>query len=110
MLACLLWCVCMGYPVAAVQDAYGPCVARSRAMRDKETPVEIALDRNAALSGSLGVPRDARGLVIFAHGSGSSRFSPRNQAVARALRDGGLATLLLDLLTPDEEQLDLRTA
>lgn len=49
------------------------------------------------------------GVVLFAHGSGSSRFSPRNRRVARALRDGGLATLLVDLLTPAEEEIDLRT-
>jgi dienelactone hydrolase len=55
------------------------------------------------LKGLLGVPPDAAGLVIFAHGSGSSRLSPRNNRVAAALRDGGLATLLLDLLTPTEE-------
>jgi predicted alpha/beta-hydrolase family hydrolase len=55
------------------------------------------------LKGLLGVPPDATGLVIFAHGSGSSRHSPRNNRVAAVLRDGGLATLLLDLLTPQEE-------
>ncbi len=54
------------------------------------------------LGGFLGVPEEARGLVIFAHGSGSSRFSPRNDFVARALRRAGLATLLFDLLTPEE--------
>ncbi|MCH8686234.1 dienelactone hydrolase family protein [Pedomonas mirosovicensis] len=55
------------------------------------------------LQGLLGVPEAARGLVIFAHGSGSGRLSPRNNHVARGLRDAGLATLLLDLLTPAEE-------
>src|SRR5438552_6485322 len=55
------------------------------------------------LKSLLGVPPDATGLVIFAHGSGSSRLSPRNNRVAAVLRDGGLATLLLDLLTPEEE-------
>jgi len=55
------------------------------------------------LKGLLGVPSEASGLVVFAHGSGSSRLSPRNNRVAAALRDGGLATLLLDLLTPAEE-------
>src|SRR2546430_15029572 len=55
------------------------------------------------LKGLLGVPPDATALVIFAHGSGSSRLSPRNNRVAAALRGGGLATLLLDLLTPEEE-------
>src|ERR1700752_513246 len=51
-----------------------------------------------------------RGLVLFAHGSGSSRQSPRNQYVARTLEQRGLATLLIDLLTPEEEQTDLVTA
>lgn len=55
------------------------------------------------LSGILGVPDGARGLVLFAHGSGSSRLSPRNQFVARELRRAGLGTLLFDLLQVDEE-------
>jgi dienelactone hydrolase len=55
------------------------------------------------LRGILGSPTDARGLVIFAHGSGSGRLSPRNNHVAAGLRDAGFATLLLDLLTPEEE-------
>ncbi|MCY1018705.1 dienelactone hydrolase family protein [Pyxidicoccus sp. MSG2] len=58
------------------------------------------------LGGSLGLPSGARGLVIFAHGSGSSRFSPRNRAVARALREAGLGTLLFDLLSEEEEARD----
>ena len=57
------------------------------------------------LEGLLGVPRGALGLVLFAHGSGSSRFSPRNTYVARALQDSGLATLLFDLLTEDEQEV-----
>ena len=61
------------------------------------------------LSGSLTIPENAIGLVLFAHGSGSSRYSPRNQFVARTLNDAGLSTLLFDLLTPDEEAMDLRT-
>ena len=56
------------------------------------------------LVGDLAVPRDADGLVLFAHGSGSSRFSSRNRQVASALNEHGLATLLLDLLTPEEER------
>lgn len=56
------------------------------------------------LKGLLGVPEDARGIVIFAHGSGSGRLSPRNNHVARGLREARLATLLIDLLTPMEEQ------
>ncbi len=61
------------------------------------------------LLGDLEVPPRARGLVVFAHGTGSSRFSPRNRLVAQSLRDVGFATLLLDLLTAEEEQTDLRT-
>jgi dienelactone hydrolase len=61
------------------------------------------------LDGDLTVPASARGLVVFAHGSGSGRHSPRNRYVAEALNRAGLATLLLDLLTPAEEEEDLRT-
>ena len=61
------------------------------------------------LDGTLGLPDRPSGVVLFAHGSGSSRFSPRNGYVARVLRENGLATLLLDLLTADEEQVDLVT-
>jgi putative phosphoribosyl transferase len=62
------------------------------------------------LQGDLGIPAEPHGLVLFAHGSGSSRRSPRNQYVARALERRGLATLLIDLLTPEEEAIDDRTA
>jgi putative phosphoribosyl transferase len=61
------------------------------------------------LEGNLSVPEGAKGVVLFAHGSGSGRHSPRNRYVARVLRERGLATLLIDLLTPDEEEADLRT-
>jgi putative phosphoribosyl transferase len=62
------------------------------------------------LDGDLAVPvADPRGVVLFAHGSGSSRHSPRNRRVAGVLQQSGWATLLLDLLTPQEEQVDLRT-
>src|SRR6185437_6107281 len=63
----------------------------------------------APLAGDLSIPTDARGIVVFAHGSGSSRHSPRNRFVADTLRAGGLATLLMDLLTEDEEAEDVRT-
>ncbi len=63
--------------------------------------IAIPLD-HVQLSGTLIIPSDARGLVIFAHGSGSSRHSPRNQFVAGVLRKANLATLLFDLLTPEE--------
>jgi pimeloyl-ACP methyl ester carboxylesterase len=62
-----------------------------------------------ALIGDLVRPTDASGIVLFAHGSGSSRFSPRNQFVARAFNRRGLATLLIDLLTPAEEPVDEAT-
>jgi pimeloyl-ACP methyl ester carboxylesterase len=65
--------------------------------------IEIAFGE-LRLQALLGVPAEAEGLVIFAHGSGSGRLSPRNSRVAAALREAGLATLLLDLLTHDEER------
>ena len=61
------------------------------------------------LEADVTVPEPAQALVLFAHGSGSSRHSPRNRYVAGELQDAGLATVLADLLTPDEEQLDART-
>jgi dienelactone hydrolase len=61
------------------------------------------------LEGELVVPDSAPGVVLFAHGSGSSRHSPRNRYVAGELQEAGLATVLVDLLTPDEEQVDART-
>ncbi len=63
----------------------------------------------AALSGSLAIPENSEGLVLFAHGSGSSRHSTRNQFVASTLNRAGLGTLLFDLLTPEEEALDIHT-
>jgi putative phosphoribosyl transferase len=84
-------------------------------------PLEEEMERSAetvmlqipagevTLAGDLEIPENARGLVLFAHGSGSSRQSPRNQAVAELLRNAGLATMLFDLLTPDEEVEDAYT-
>jgi putative phosphoribosyl transferase len=66
--------------------------------------------KTAALDAFIDIPRTAQGMVIFAHGSGSSRFSSRNQFVARALNEAALGTLLLDLLTPQEDAYDQRTA
>lgn len=60
----------------------------------------------ARLEGSLVIPEGAQGIVLFAHGTGSSRHSPRNRFVAQELNDVGLATLLIDLLTTDEEEVD----
>ena len=62
-----------------------------------------------ALEGALSIPERAGGVVVFAHGSGSSRFSPRNRFVAAFLNQGGLGTLLLDLLTAEEHEIDERT-
>ena len=63
----------------------------------------------ASLEGNLAKPASCKGIVLFAHGSGSSRHSPRNQYVARVLREAGIATCLIDLLTEEEEAIDLRT-
>ena len=71
--------------------------------------VHIAVG-SVTLEGNLSVPEGAGGVVLFAHGSGSSRHSPRNRYVARLLNEAKLATLLIDLLTSDEEAIDLRTA
>ena len=62
------------------------------------------------IQGTLVVPAGAKGVVLFAHGSGSSRFSPRNQYVAKVLNKAGMATFLIDLLTQDEEEIDIVTA
>ena len=62
------------------------------------------------ISGDLSIPAGAESVVLFAHGSGSSRHSPRNQFVARTIREAGVGTLLFDLLTKDEEALDEHTA
>src|SRR5438128_10046005 len=72
--------------------------------------IEVQISAGAAtLDGNLTIVREAKGLVFFAHGSGSSRHSPRNQFVAGTLNQAGLATLLFDLLTPEEESVDLYT-
>lgn len=74
----------------------------------EQRTVRVPLGRQA-LEGDLIVPAHARGIVLFAHGSGSSRFSARNKHVAAILQESGFATLLLDLLTPNEEELDRRS-
>jgi putative phosphoribosyl transferase len=73
-------------------------------------PVRIGQADGAMVDGDLAVPDGASGIVVFAHGSGSSRHSRRNRQVAAALQQRGLATLLMDLLTTDEEAVDVRTA
>lgn len=77
-------------------------------MNGEERAVRVVAEP-VTLEGNLSLPEGARRVVLFAHGSGSSRHSPRNRYVARRLNEGGLATLLIDLLTPDEEAIDLRT-
>ena len=79
--------------------------AKAGIAREVEIPVG-----HSWLTGDLVVPDGASGLVLFAHGSGSSRNSPRNQFVAAVLREAGVGTLLFDLLTPQEELLDIQTA
>ncbi len=73
-----------------------------------ESDVRISL-KDATLDGTLAVPPEARGIVLFAHGSGSSRHSPRNRSVAHYLQQVPLATLLMDLLTMEEEAIDQQT-
>jgi dienelactone hydrolase len=80
-----------------------------RTTEDVETQVRVAIG-SVTLEGNLGLPESARGVVLFAHGSGSGRHSPRNRFVAAQLREAGLATLLLDLLTVEEEAVDQHTA
>lgn len=71
--------------------------------------VAIPIGGKIVLRGNLIIPPGAKGIVLFAHGSGSGRKSPRNRFVAKALQDGKLATLLIDLLTIDEEAIDVQT-
>lgn len=77
--------------------------------KGEERPVRVVVDR-VTLEGDLSLPEHAGGIVLFAHGSGSSRHSPRNRHVAQLLNEANLATLLVDLLTLDEEAVDVRTA
>ena len=70
---------------------------------------QVQVSGAVTLEGTLGITKNPRGVVIFAHGSGSSRHSPRNRYVAKILRNSGLVTLLIDLLTVDEEAVDIHT-
>src|SRR5215470_472160 len=79
------------------------------ALQNIHSQVSIPVGR-IVLEGDVNIPAGARSIVIFAHGSGSSRHSPRNRYVANTLGQAGLATLLFDLLTASEEAIDLRTA
>jgi putative phosphoribosyl transferase len=96
-------------PSETKTEAEAAAVAVEGSMAESVTEVSIPVD-GGAISGTLVVPAGARGVVLFAHGSGSSRFSVRNRFVAGELRAAGLATLLMDLLTPEEEAIDRITA
>jgi len=87
---------------------YGPAPSTC-GVNAHNMPVQIPAS-GVRLAGDLTVPPAARGLVMFAHGSGSSRHSPRNRQVASELQQASLATLLMDLLTQEEDAVDLRTA
>jgi putative phosphoribosyl transferase len=81
-----------------------------RTLRESDNERLVSVQANAVtLRGNLVIPAGAQGLVLFAHGSGSSRHSPRNRYVAQALNNAGLATLLIDLLTPEEDLVDRQT-
>jgi len=76
---------------------------------DEQKEPMTAPSTNTKLEGNLIIPKAAEGIVVFAHGSGSSRHSPRNQYVAQVFNNAGLATLLTDLLTKEEEEVDIKT-
>lgn len=84
---------------------YAPQVIHETEVRNVEIPTDAGI-----LKGALAVPDEATGMVLFAHGSGSGRLSPRNRQVAATLQEAGLATFLFDLLTEREEALDRYTA
>jgi dienelactone hydrolase len=78
-------------------------------MNTRIDSLEVTIEAEVELRGQLSIPEAACGIVLFVHGSGSSRFSPRNRLVAEVLNRAGLATLLFDLLTADEEKIDAIT-
>ena len=78
-------------------------------MNTKSSLIYIPVGRDE-IQGDLQIPERAKAIVVFAHGSGSSRHSPRNKHVADVLNESRIATLLIDLLTPDEELVDFQTA
>jgi putative phosphoribosyl transferase len=84
-------------------------MSRRPVVHARETAIHLPLS-GVVLNGDLTIPEEATGIVLFAHGSGSSRLSPRNRQVAHTLQDKGLATLLFDLLTAEEALEDARTA
>jgi len=89
---------------ARAGEAAPPAPAEAVAGPPARSEVRISVPGGAEIVGDLAVPQPAAGLAVFAHGSGSSRHSPRNRQVATALNQAGLATLLIDLLTPAEER------
>ncbi len=94
--------------------AFGNSTAGKRAMNPLQTQpnaeavVKVSTG-SVVVEGNLGIPAGAQGLVLFAHSSGSSRHSQRNRYMAQILHEGGLATLLIDLLTAEEEAIDMQT-
>jgi putative phosphoribosyl transferase len=84
-------------------------MAETAGAKTEDRLVQVPVGR-VTLEGNLTLPERAGGVVLFAHGSGSSRHSPRNRRVARILNEANLATLLVDLLTPEEEAVDAHTA
>ena len=101
--------------IAFREKAGSPGEAKEEAMpftmHERYEPHAVSIPvRGLSLNSDLIVPPLAEGIVVFAHGSGSSRLSPRNRAVATELNEAGFATLLLDLLTPSEERWDATTA
>lgn len=102
--------MCIDFTHAVTQDvARGLGVMREQGkLGSIQSTVQI-LAGKTSLEGELTVPFGASGIVLFAHGSGSSRHSPRNQLVARVIVEAGVGTLLFDLLTREEEQQDLKT-
>jgi putative phosphoribosyl transferase len=74
-----------------------------------EAGIPIDQPQKVVLNGDLSIPNKSKAMIIFAHGSGSGRNSPRNHHVAKALNDNGFATLLVDLLAPDEQESDLKS-
>ncbi len=91
-------CLARGHPPAVAMTVVGQ--ADDPPVHDEEV---VILSGSVRLGGHLTVPEEAGGMIVFAHGSGSSRHSPRNRYVAAVLSQAGLATLLFDLLSPDEE-------
>lgn len=91
------------------ESRVNPSKYRDIRYANKNISISLNLNKNLQLNSILFLPSNAKGLVIFAHGSGSSRLSPRNQYVANAFNQAGYATLLFDLLTAEEDSIDQAT-